>query len=277
MTEFTETLKLSGEECVGVIGTGHLGSALAEALLASGLPKSRLLLCHGGSPATYSRLASLGLAESVVGCSEIGPRCGIVIVALRPQDADALAACSLRSDAAVVSCMAGVSVSQLPVSGRINQRSRLMPSPPRTIAQKNGIAGVFPKGKSAAREVCTAISLEPFDVNDEDDFHAFTALGVCLPTALSYWISLGNAVDTNEIRDLAAESGLRRYDRVLEWAMSDGIMADAVADSEHLLSSAATRGGVTQAILEAIRSGQTLADGLRAGIRRSKELQADRS
>jgi len=272
-----KTLKLRGDDCVGIVGAGQLGSALAAALLTSGLPKSRLLLCHKGSSTTRSRLASLSLAQSVVDCSEVGRRCSIVIVALRPQDAEALSACSLRTDAVVVSCMAGVSINRLPIPSGINQSVRLMPSPPETIERKCGIAGVFPRGMSVARHICAALSLKPVYLSDEDAFHAFTALGVCLPAALSYWKSLGNFVDKGELLRLAAESKLRRYNRILKWAVSVSVADDSAEHPTPLFSSAATRGGVTQTILDAIRSGHSLSDGLRAGIRRSKELQNDRS
>lgn len=266
-------LPLPGDLPLGILGSGHLGRALASALIASGLPPSRLLLCHRGSPSTAAALEAAGLSRQVVACDEIGRRCGILLVTLRPQEAGALSACPVRPDTLVVSFMAGIPLAGLALPAEVAQRVRVMPSAPSTIDRRNGIAGIYPAGAPLVGELCRSLSLLPIELGDEEALHPFTALGPCLPIALAYWSTLGRTVDTEAIARLAAGYRLPGYRRILSWALSVAGESTIESPGGELLTASATRGGVTQAILEAIDRGRSLSDALAAGVERSRDLQ----
>jgi hypothetical protein len=270
---FAATCAALGDACLGVLGAGHLGRALAGGLVDAGFPRDRLLICHRGSAETRAALQSVGLAPCVAGARDLSRRCAVVLVALRPQDAAALGAQPMRDDSLVVSFMAGIALARLPAAGTGVRLARVMPSAPFTIAQRNGIAGLFPSDEPVVRELCDALGLAAIPVDREDTLHAFTALGVCLPIVLTYWCSLDRDVDDVALGRLAAEHGLPDYPRILAWAHAARPRDLRGAALAAFLASAATRGGVTAAILEAIAAGSGLTDALETGVRRSRGLQ----
>lgn len=48
---------------VGIMGCGHLGQAIAQALVKQGLKKENLLISYGGNPLTYQKLEARGLSS----------------------------------------------------------------------------------------------------------------------------------------------------------------------------------------------------------------------
>lgn len=269
---FAKTKKALAGSCLGIIGAGRLGRALAAGLASAGFDASQLLICHRGSPETRSALVELGLSSRVVGIDELARRSRILFVALRPQERKALEACPVQNRSLVVSFMAGIPLSRLPTFGAGVERARIMPSAPDTIARRMGIAGVFPAASPVVAEICAALGLAAVPLSDEEDFHAFTALGPCLPIALALWRSLGRSVDEAALLRLAESHALGGYGRILAWALNLPMVADGPGSLEDLLLSAATKGGVTSAILEAIRAGRDLVDALEEGMRRSRAL-----
>jgi len=265
------TLEALGDGCLGIFGAGHLGRALALGLTAAGFPASRLLLCHRGSPATRSAIEAAGLSRCVVTNDELCRRCPIVLVTIRPQDLSALASCPLRDGSLLVSFMAGTPLVSLPVSSEI-VRVRVMPSAPYTITRKSGIAGVFPADHPVVREICTALGLATIGMDSEDVMHAFTSLGVCLPIALACWGSLGRQVDDATLVRLGVAHGLARCEHIVSWAHAMEPRFASARELQDFLTAAATRGGVTEAIIQAMRDGSNLTEALEAGIRRSRGL-----
>jgi pyrroline-5-carboxylate reductase len=269
---FAATFATLGPGCLGIFGAGHLGRALAGGLVQAGFPPSRLLVCHRGSPESRASLDAASLGPCVTGAEDLARRSAVLLVALRPQDAAALAAHRVREGSLVVSFMAGFPLARLPVRGAAIRRARVMPSAPFTIAQRSGIAGLFPADEPVVHELCEALGLAAIPVSREDTLHAFTALGVCLPIALTYWCSLGREVDDAALTALAAAHGLPDYGRILAWAHTARQRSLAGDGLTAFLAAAATRGGVTAAILEAIGAGSSLPDALEAGVRRSRGL-----
>jgi pyrroline-5-carboxylate reductase len=97
---------------VGILGAGRLGSALALALLARGLPRDRLLLATRGSEESRARLEAAGLSELLVPGAELA-RAEVLIVALRPQSVAALGPLGLGEGATAAFCVAGLSTARL--------------------------------------------------------------------------------------------------------------------------------------------------------------------
>jgi pyrroline-5-carboxylate reductase len=261
-----------GTSSLGIFGAGYLGRTVARGLIAAGLPREKLTLCHRGSAETAREIASAGLADHVAPAEEVAGGSKILLCTVRPQDCAALADYTLLPDAILVSFMAGVFLERIPVQPASVRRVRIMTSAPDTIERKNGIAAVYPADDEIAREIVAALGLRAIPLHSETDIHAFTALGPCLPIALAFWESLGKVRDDESLMETAARFGLPSYRQILEWA--DAVRPRNLSTSQRdlYLAQAATPGGVTEAIVKAVSDGLPLPAALVRGIERSIEL-----
>jgi len=268
------TRRFLGTSTLGMIGAGHLARAIAIGLLEVGLPKQKLAICHRGSKETDRELAAVGLADLVVDKDFVVRESRILLYLVRPQDVMAVQGAGLRDDCILISFLAGVHLKNLPVSVADTQRFRVMPSAPDTLRQRNGIAALYPADNPLVREILESLGLRVVALKRESDIHAFTALGPCLPIALTCWEGLGNKINDAELLETAGRYGLSGYDKILRWA--HGVRPRGLSDEEEelYLVQATTPGGVTDAILAAIRTGTKLPAALEYGIERSRELAA---
>jgi len=67
------------------------------------------------------------------------------------------------------------------------------------------------------------------------------------------------------------------FPRILAWALRAEPRFTTRAEQESYLGKAATPGGVTEAMIDRIRAGGSLAEALTAGVLRSRELSAGSS
>jgi len=272
MAEFPVTLGFLADSTLGIFGAGNLGRTVASCLIRSGFPSARIAVSRGRTEETRRRLEAEGLGPNLVESSELAACARIVLVLVRPQNVGSLASLRLRDDALVVSFLAGVPLAALPL--RTPFRVRVMPSSPETWTARKAVAGVFPAGNAVAEELLDGMGVRRLTLEKEDDVHAFTALGPCLPIALSLWMSRGGDVDDERILDCAGRFGLEGYGRILEWARRAVPVFESEAAGRAYFSRAATPGGVTEAILRVIESGGDLVEALERGVRRSRELSA---
>jgi pyrroline-5-carboxylate reductase len=266
------TRQFIGTSTLGMVGAGHLARAIALGLLEAGLPKHNLAICHRGSKETDRELAAAGLVERVVDKDIVTRESRILLYLVRPQDAMAIQGASFRDDGIFISFLAGVPLKNLPVSIADTQCFRVMPSAPDTLRQRNGIAALYPADNPLVREILESLGLRVVALKQESDIHAFTALGSCLPIALTYWEGLGNKTDDAELLETARRFSLPSYDKILQWAHSVRPRGLSDDEQERYLTQATTPGGVTDAILAAIRTGTKLPAALERGIERSREL-----
>jgi pyrroline-5-carboxylate reductase len=274
MADFSRTIARLQGNFLGVFGAGHLGRAISSVLIRNGFPICRLLVCHGGSPETTALLAEAGLSAQVIRSDELTRRSGIILYTVRPQHVNAIAHCELRNDALIVSFLAGIPLARIPVRLTQGNRFRVMTSAPDTIVEAGAIGAAYPAGDPVVAELLSALRIEQFFLNDEDELHAFTALGVCLPIVLASWRGQGRAVDDGELFKCARKHGLDNYQRILEWAHRAEPRFETVAARDAYLRKAATPGGVTEAMIGQIREGASIGETLEMGIRRSRELQS---
>jgi pyrroline-5-carboxylate reductase len=271
---FPRTLELLRGSTLGVFGAGHLGSTLAGGLLRAGFPPDRLLLCHGGSAETARRLEAAGLAGRVTAAGELARQSRIILYCVRPQGRAAIAGLPLPQDALFVSFLAGTPLSAIPAEASPERRVRVMPSNPETFAAGRPIAGTWPGGNPVVAELLHALQVELFPLREEDEVHAFTAIGVCLPIMFACARACGTPFDEAGLAGCAARNGLRDFTRILAWARAVEPRFPATAEQEAYLARAATPGGVTQAMVVRLRAGGSLSDALEAGVKRSRELGA---
>ncbi len=157
---------------LGLFGAGHLGRAIAAALLAAGWPRHQLLLCHSGSPATDEALAAAGLADRTVPAPQLLAHSKLVFYLVRPQAVDVIAGMAMRSDALLVSFLAGIDLKRLPVDA---VRLRAMMSDPATLTKHNGIAALYPQHE-AVEQLLKALGLRVTLLPSDESTAAFTAL-----------------------------------------------------------------------------------------------------
>jgi pyrroline-5-carboxylate reductase len=272
---FPLTFALLRGAALGVFGAGHLGGALAGGLLRANFPADRLLVCHGGSAETARRLEAEGLSERVKPAAELVRVSRIVLYCVRPQGRAAIGGLPLAADALLVSFLAGTPLAAIPVGAAPGRRVRVMPSNPETFAAGTAIAGTWPGGNPVVEELLRALQVELFPLQAEDDVHAFTALGVCLPIMFACARAFGTPYDDAGLAACAAGNGLRDFGRILSWARGVEPRFATTAEQDAYLAKAATPGGVTEAMVVRLRAGGSLPTALEAGVRRSRELSGE--
>jgi pyrroline-5-carboxylate reductase len=257
---------------IGLFGAGHLGRALASCLLRGGVDDENIRLCHRGSDSTTRALADVGLSHLSATPEDMLAQSEVLLYAVRPQECAAIAEYAISPDRVFVSFLAGVPLNRIPVPIPENRRVRVMPSTPDTLVRGQAIAAFYPGDNTLGRALIQALGAKAYTLRREAQFHTFTALGPCLPAALTLWESLGRVADTDEILDVADRSVLPDASGIIEWAQSVRPCGLGDSELESYLNQAATAGGVTEAILNAIREGQSLSESLHCGIHRSQQL-----
>jgi len=98
--------------------------------------------------------------------------------------------------------------------------------------------------------------------------HIFTA-GICLPAAL---LASGEGEDGGEKACRSLSRQYSDFPEIFSWAR--GVLPHLVReeDKEDYIRKMATRGGVTEAIVRSLESGDDLTAALKKGIDRSKEI-----
>ena len=269
-----QTCRFIGDSSVGLFGAGHLGRALAEALLAGGLPRQNIAICHRGSGETDRELAISGLTDLVTDKEEVVRRSRILLYLVRPQEYTAIHDCKLQDDCLLISFLAGIPLEKLPVRLPYTQRVRVMTSAPDTLRRQNGIAALYPADNAVTRELLESLNLRVVSLMHESDIHTFTALGPCLPIVLTFWEGLGHEINYSELLETVKKFDLFDYHEILEWAHSVRPRGLSDEERERYVAQATTPGGVTDAILSALRTGKSLSTALEQGIERSLELAA---
>lgn len=263
---FLGTLKL------GLFGAGHLGRAIGQGLLDGGFPQHKLVICHRGSKDTQQKLAEASLSDCVAPCDQLIRDSKIILYLVRPQNYQSIADYQLCRETLIVSFLAGFPLARIPVSLPVSQRVRVMTSAPDTIQRKNGIAAMYPGDDYVVREILASLKLKILPLRQEDDVHAFTAFGPCLPIALTYLEGLKREINEGDLVNAAARFGLPEYGQVLAWARSVHPRNLSTEERDRYIAQATTPGGVTEAILKELKAGKSLSDSLIRGVQRSREL-----
>ena len=271
MTNFADcaeyTNGLLDGKTIGIAGFGHLGSSIAEALVANGFPKERLLISCGGSAATLERAGRMGLASCMTDTRTLASRADFLLLAARPQDLASFSGLRLKEGAFVMSFMAGISLETL---HRVfsSELCRVMCSGPETITDGMGVSATFPS-EARPHAVLRAAGLEVFDLSCENELDAFT-VAICLPPIL-----LNIDLESEKSEALAAMAKRYPVCRGLAPWIDRVVEAHRAEKSESSLENVSTKGGVTEAMTTALRDGSTLAGSIAAGLERCAEISAE--
>ena len=258
------------EDGIGIIGCGHLGRALAEALIGSGYPREMLRVSYGGSPFTLEKIKRAGLLENVSDNEEICKRSAVIFIAVRPQSFENLRSLSFPSSALVVSCMAGISRASIERMLGIDV-CRMMPSGPDTIKERKGVAAIYPHDDSL-QEILSLLGLRVYELLDEELMHAFT-VGICLPAALL--VAEKRGLDPFQCADDFGHE-YPDFEDIGTWARSVQPSFDSDEARDEYVRRTCTKGGIAETMIDSLNFGCTFLTALEKGVSRSKQIASNR-
>lgn len=261
-------LDFLANETIGIIGCGHLGRTLAKELIDHGFPKEQLMVSYGGRASTLETIKRAGLLENIAENEMICRKSTIIFITVRPQAVEELKILSFPKKARVVSCMAGVSSASLKNALGI-EIFRIMPSGPDTIKERKGIIAVYPHN-DALTNIMTCMGMKVYELQDEEMMHIFT-VGVCLPAALLLAKELG--LNTDMAANIIGKE-YADFEEIYTWAKGVLPGFDTSEERDEYIRRMSTKGGITEAIVDSLSSGNTFLTALQSGIARSKHLSA---
>lgn len=253
---------------VGIMGCGHLGQAIAQSLVRQGLEKESLLISYKGDPLTYQKLEAQGLVSCLATNQRLFQESGIVLITVKPQDILELKETVVSSKALMVSCMAGVPLELL---HRIlgTEVCRMMFSGPDTILSGKGVATIYPEHEHL-KLLLRLINVTHIKTVEENGLDIFTA-GVCLPAAL---LKVKNPAEGKKAMDrIGTEYPL--LSKLYAWAIKALPHFHNSADKEAYIERMITKGGVTDAIISSLKSGEPLDIAVSKGIARTREISSE--
>ncbi|AIO65216.1 pyrroline-5-carboxylate reductase family protein [Burkholderia oklahomensis] len=253
---------------IGIVGAGHVGVAVAARLVASGVGGDSLRLGNRESASSRERAAAAGVADLLTDVKAAVDNSDVIVYAVRPADCALLGAYLLERGQSVISVLAGTPLANVARHARgAGRLARAMISSPDTIVAGRSIGAFYGDAGAQAKALFERIGTEVVALDGDARFDAFTALGPCLPIALTYCEAAGIAPRDDDVLECAAACGLGDWRRVLDWAQQVRPRNLSEADTQAYLDRAATPGGITEAILRSLRTRGHLSDALRDGIR----------
>ena len=253
---------------VGIIGFGHLGHSLAAGLVGNGFQKERLIISHRGNKNTAKKARNAGFANCLASNTALARQADIVLMAARPQNVLELADAPFKSDAMIISFMAGLPLDLLQAIFGKNTR-RAMCSGPETILEGSGIATLCPEDERVAG-VLESTGMKICRTSCERELDSFTA-GICLPAIL-----LNIHVSREEIMDAMEKmrASYPVYGVLQDWIKQVSPGAETGEKREYL-ANVSTKGGISEAITTGLRSGSSLIDAIRRGLARGDEITGE--
>lgn len=263
---------------IAIIGAGNMGTAILAGLLGScGVDTTAVTVANPGQEKRQHVAQTYGVTAVERNADALPAQ--TVFLAVKPAKiagvAGELAAAGLEG-ALVVSVAAGVSTANLEAAlGGKNRVVRVMPNTPLTVGC--GMAGV--SGGASANAADVELVRDVFAamggavVVDESKQDVVTAISGSGPAYFELFVQ--------SMAKAGASLGLD-YDSSLELALKTMLgtaqmLNETHQDLDEAIKAVSSPGGTTVAALDAMRAGhieQTIASGVEAAARRSKELGA---
>lgn len=260
--ELLNTLK------VGIVGGGHLGQAIARSLVDNGLEKENLIISYSGNPGTCKKLETEGLSSCIGKNERIFQESGIILITVKPQDILELKGLQTNPKSLIASCMAGVPIKLLNKIF-INDIYRMMLSGPDSILSGKGVAALCPEDEHL-RLLIALMNLKYIRIGTEVELDVFTA-GVCMPAAILNTESPSESAMA--IKRIGAEYPL--ISELYEWAVNALPVFQNSVEKDAYIERMITKGGITDAIINSLKKGETFDISLRKGIARTKEISIE--
>ncbi len=264
-----------GEEKIGVIGCGNMGSAIVRGIINSGKRCSNEILIND---LDESKALPLNSIDGVRMCSldDLVSLSDVIILCVKPQDLLSLAAKirdNLREDIMIVSVMAGVRLDSL--SNRLNIETamvRAMPNMPAVIGE--GVTCIAFNDKVNNKELVFGLFQgigEVLEV-DETDMDVVTAVSGSGPAYFFYIAAaLIKAAEENGLKpSQAKELVLQTF-----FGSAKLLREEGASGPGDLLSRVASKGGTTEAALDVFARNamdKVISEAVFAAKKKSNEL-----
>ena len=266
---------------IGFLGGGHMGRALADALLKAGVPTAQIIIAEPQAQTRMQLQDSLGIAAVSRG-EDLPDDLHVLLLAVKPQDLPTALAPLLRQlneSTLIISIAAGVTSEQLrALCGSSARVIRAMPNRPASLGV--GATALF-AGAGARREdreiaealLKTAGTVEW--ISNESLMDVVTALSGSGP---AYFFLLAEAMmDAAVAQGLPPEVARRLTAATLEGA---GVMCGQTDDLASLRQSVTSKGGTTAAALAKFEQSnlkELVAEAMQAAILRGQALSQQTS
>ena len=265
------------DQHIGFLGGGHMGRALAAALVRAEVPREQIHVAEVSDTLRHDLERSLGI-RTVENASALPTQLDVLILAVKPQDlTDALAPLKARlaqRAPLVISIAAGVTLDALHhACGTTPKIIRAMPNRPASLGA--GATALFapPEITSAERELASSVFATAgivVWVDDETLMDVVTAISGSGP---AYFLLLAEAmVDAATSRGLPLATAVQLARATLQGA---GVMCTEPVELAALRASVTSKEGTTAAALDQFRAGEfqgLVAKAVDAAIIRGQEL-----
>lgn len=253
---------------IGVIGCGHLGQAFAKSLINHGFRKEDVLISYKGNTSTYKKITQLGLDTCISENKKIFNEADVIFITIKPQDFMSLKEIPLSKNTLIVSCIAGLSIEILKNIFKANI-FRMMLSGPDTIVSGKGVAALYPYNE-LIDSILNKMKLCIFEISREEDMNIFTA-GVCLPAALLQ--EKDEVIIENAVNEIGIDCAM--FLNLYDWAKKTVPSFNTEIEKTQYISKMITKGGVTEAIIDSLKSGEEFITALRKGIARGNNISLE--
>lgn len=258
----------------GIIGCGHLGNAILDNLISSGIAKTDIYVSD--------KECSLSeLIRKVTNVSrknaDVVKNCDVIILAVQPRNMQTVLEeirefCNLNKK--IVTVAAGLETNFY--DSRINAKvMRVMPNLALTVGE---MAGAYCFGKNATRKDVDVLGII-FGKNaklievSEDKMHVITALSGCGPAFVAYFI--------DKFAKAAKAHGLDEKQALLlaeqTFYGSSKLILQHNKIPENFIKEVATKGGITETALKVMDTAdieKIINETVKAAIEKSKEVSS---
>jgi pyrroline-5-carboxylate reductase len=268
---------LSGK-IVGFLGAGNMGEVLIRGMIQSGKVKKTDIIASDVNQERLSYLSETYGIRTTASNVEVAEKASIVIIAVKPQNIDALLdelSHSSHENHLFISIAAGITTDRL--AAKMHHKSgiiRVMPNAPASVLA--GIAAIFPGRNVAPADLQRAVSIfecvgRSVVIRNENLMDVVTGLSGSGPAFVFLMIeSLSDAgvqlgISRKESSLLAAQTVYGAAKMLLETGRHPSELKDIVA----------TPGGTTFAGLKMLEKGNfrsTVMDAVEAATLKSREL-----
>ncbi|WP_319521182.1 pyrroline-5-carboxylate reductase [uncultured Desulfosarcina sp.] len=263
---------------IGMIGTGNMGKALIDGLIASGTAKAENIICSDASEQQLASVREKYGVETTTDNIAVVKAADIIIYAIKPQIMAAVlkeTADFLDMSKLIISIAAGVPMAA--IESLLNKELRLIRVMPNVaVAVKEGATGIAAGGKATEEDIKLALAIfnsvgKSIFLKENYLMDAITGLSGSGP---AYIFMIVDA-----LADAGVKMGLSRKDaRVLASQTILGaakLLLETQAHPGELKDSVTSPGGTAIAGLHTLEKGglrTTLINAVEAATNRSKEL-----
>ena len=259
---FTKLLNLLQDKQLGFFGCGHLAKCFLQKIIHEGFPKEKILVSHGSSIKTKEFLEQLNV--EVVENQELCKQSKLILYFVKPQDYQVIKGIFVEDGTILVSFLAGITIEKIKqvFPGEI---IRAIPSSPVTINLNLGLVAIYPEAESIVELFS---GFKQYFLKKEEDINAFIAIGTCIPNINVF---LERLITTEEVISLEKMIPIP-IKELLDWAIKVTPKGLNEEERKDYLTKAATKGGINEAIIIALKEGKSVKDALLRGLERNQEL-----